>query len=67
MSRDVCTSCGISVRDFDEQPVGSRTSLPRHGCQNPVGGFPWNDGQHVVTDDEQRWTPVAKETPAHDQ
>jgi hypothetical protein len=62
MGRDVCRTCGQSVRDFDEQPVGAVTALPAHGCASPVGDFPWNDGRHVVTDDEQRWTPLGPAT-----
>ena len=57
MSRDICLSCGKSVRDFDEQPVGAVTALPAHGCSDPRGSFPWNDGRHVVVDGDPWWSP----------
>jgi hypothetical protein len=47
MSYSTCINCGQSVRDFEEQPHGQPTKLPGHGCPDPRGDWPWNDGQHA--------------------
>lgn len=65
MSWSTCMTCGQTVRDFDEQPHGQPTKLPRHGtpeCMAPKGEYPWNDGEHAWDDYRFEYVPLDRVT-----
>lgn len=54
MSYSTCITCHRVVRDTDDptgSPRGTPLVLPSHGCPDPRGTWPWNDGQHYWDDD----------------
>jgi hypothetical protein len=65
VSRSRCITCGQVVRDWDDvtgmkpQPLG----LPPHGCADPRGTWPWNDGRHYWDDDVRAFLPWPKGKP----
>jgi len=58
MSYSTCMTCNRRVRDFDEQMDGNPTRLPDHGCADPHGSWPWNDGRHTWSEALGDWVPI---------